>query len=193
MIPNKNTHTKVSKKFDARLNFFKVYFRFLSLFCKNVEFYGESFLHYVFWNNGYHGGASFCFNWFCIRNCKVGNWNCKHECNEASLGHEIAYSWYVFKFVCLLVLVIMAGILSIYGLVIAIILTNRVKYSYENYPLKKCFSHLAAGLTCGLCSLGAGYAIGIVGDNGVRAFSQQPRLFVGMVLILIFAEVCFYF
>lgn len=31
-------------------------------------------------------------------------------------------------------------------------------------------------------------AIGIVGDAGVRAVGQQERLFVGMILILIFAE-----
>ncbi|MGB1604885.1 MAG: hypothetical protein ACPIOQ_69775, partial [Promethearchaeia archaeon] len=34
----------------------------------------------------------------------------------------------------------------------------------------------------------AGMAIGIVGDAGVRATAQQPKLFVGMILILIFAE-----
>ena len=34
-----------------------------------------------------------------------------------------------------------------------------------------------------------GFAIGIVGDAGVRGSGQQPRLFVGMILILIFAEV----
>jgi len=34
-----------------------------------------------------------------------------------------------------------------------------------------------------------GFAIGIVGDAGVRGTAQQPRLFVGMILILIFAEV----
>jgi len=31
-------------------------------------------------------------------------------------------------------------------------------------------------------------AFGIVGDAGVRAAAQQPRLYVGMVLILIFSE-----
>lgn len=36
--------------------------------------------------------------------------------------------------------------------------------------------------------LSAGMAIGIVGDAGVRAVGQQERLFVGMILILIFAE-----
>jgi len=40
----------------------------------------------------------------------------------------------------------------------------------------------------GLSPLAAGLAIGIVGDAGVRANAQQPRLFVGMILILIFAE-----
>jgi V-type H+-transporting ATPase proteolipid subunit len=37
--------------------------------------------------------------------------------------------------------------------------------------------------------LAAGYAVGIVGDAGVRGTAQQPKLFVGMILILIFAEV----
>lgn len=48
---------------------------------------------------------------------------------------------------------------------------------------------LASGLSVGLSGLAAGFAIGIVGDAGVRAIAQQPRLFVGVILILIFAEV----
>ncbi|KAA3682245.1 V-type H+-transporting ATPase 16kDa proteolipid subunit [Paragonimus westermani] len=48
---------------------------------------------------------------------------------------------------------------------------------------------LSAGLSVGVSGLAAGYAIGIVGDEGVRCTSKQPRVFVGMVLILIFAEV----
>jgi len=68
------------------------------------------------------------------------------------------------------------------------------------------FMHLAAGLSVGLTGLAAGYAIGIVGDvvrgpscsmimrvtkkvQGVRSYMQQSRIFVGMVLILIFGEV----
>jgi V-type H+-transporting ATPase 16kDa proteolipid subunit len=36
-------------------------------------------------------------------------------------------------------------------------------------------------LAVGLAGLAAGFAVGIVGDAGVRGTAQQPRLFVGMV------------
>jgi V-type H+-transporting ATPase proteolipid subunit len=69
------------------------------------------------------------------------------------------------------------------------VLKNKVVAASAGYTLWSGFAHLAAGLTCGACGLGAGYAIGIVGDAGVRGTAQQPRLFVGMILILIFSEV----
>jgi len=59
----------------------------------------------------------------------------------------------------------------------------------DQYSLYKAFFHLGAGLAVGLSGLAAGFAIGIVGDAGVRGTAQQPRLYVGMILILIFAEV----
>lgn len=49
--------------------------------------------------------------------------------------------------------------------------------------------HLACGLAVGMSGLAAGYCIGVVGDKGVRAYMEQSRIFVGMVLILIFGEV----
>lgn len=55
--------------------------------------------------------------------------------------------------------------------------------------VNRSFVHLGAGLSVGLSGLAAGFAIGIVGDAGVRGTAQQPKLFVGMILILIFAEV----
>jgi V-type H+-transporting ATPase 16kDa proteolipid subunit len=58
----------------------------------------------------------------------------------------------------------------------------------DKYSAFKGYAHLAAGLSVGLSGLAAGMAIGIVGDSGVRATAQQPKLFVGMILILIFAE-----
>ena len=82
--------------------------------------------------------------------------------------------------------VIMAGILGIYGLIVAVILNQKI--NRENLNNKKAYSHLAAGLCVGLSSLGAGLAIGIGGDAGVRDLGQEDRIFVGMMLILIFAE-----
>merc|ERR1712032_781724 len=82
--------------------------------------------------------------------------------------------------------VIMAGMLGIYGLIVGIMLSGGI--TDTGYTYKKGYAHLGAGLCCGLSSLAAGLAIGIVGDAGVRANAQQPRLFIGMILILIFAE-----
>jgi V-type H+-transporting ATPase proteolipid subunit len=85
--------------------------------------------------------------------------------------------------------VVMAGILGIYGLIIAVLIsTGIVQTADKPYYLFDGFAHLAAGLSVGLAALGAGMAIGVVGDAGVRANAQQPKLFVGMILILIFAE-----
>merc|ERR1711872_643029 len=83
--------------------------------------------------------------------------------------------------------VVMAGIIAIYGLVVAVLIAHGLKST--GYSLFKGFLHLGAGLSVGLSGLAAGFAIGIVGDAGVRGTAQQPRLFVGMILILIFAEV----
>lgn len=84
--------------------------------------------------------------------------------------------------------VVMAGIIAIYGLVISVLIAGVIDVS-ANYSLYKGFVHLGAGLSVGFSGLAAGFAIGIVGDAGVRGTAQQPRLFVGMILILIFAEV----
>jgi len=84
--------------------------------------------------------------------------------------------------------VVMAGIIAIYGVVVAVLIAGQVAPA-PGYSLFNGFVHLGAGLSVGLSGLAAGYAIGIVGDAGVRGTAQQPRLFVGMILILIFAEV----
>merc|ERR1719362_409502 len=82
--------------------------------------------------------------------------------------------------------VVMAGILGIYGLIVSVILQQRV--TATNYTYYLGYKHLASGICCGLSSLAAGIAIGVVGDAGVRALGQQDKIFVGMMLILIFAE-----
>lgn len=85
--------------------------------------------------------------------------------------------------------VVMAGIIAIYGLVVAVLIAGKLDSAASGYSLYYGFVHLGAGLSVGLSGLAAGFAIGIVGDAGVRGTAQQPRLFVGMILILIFAEV----
>ncbi|KAG8272288.1 V-type proton ATPase 16 kDa proteolipid subunit [Homalodisca vitripennis] len=85
--------------------------------------------------------------------------------------------------------VVMAGIIAIYGLVVAVLVAGALELPSAGYTLYKGFLHLGAGLAVGFSGLAAGFAIGIVGDAGVRGTAQQPRLFVGMILILIFAEV----
>ena len=59
--------------------------------------------------------------------------------------------------------VIMAGILGIYGLIVAVILKQNIKQ--ESYTM------FASGLWCGLSSLGAGIAIGIAVNADVRALA----------------------
>ena len=83
--------------------------------------------------------------------------------------------------------VIMAGILGIYGLIVAVILAQKLSAS-GNILMKKGYQYLGSGLCCGLTSFSAGIAIGIGGEAGVRALGQQEKIFVGMMLILIFAE-----
>mmetsp|Transcript_9191 Transcript_9191/g.13803 ORF Transcript_9191/g.13803 Transcript_9191/m.13803 type:complete len:175 (-) Transcript_9191:101-625(-) len=95
--------------------------------------------------------------------------------------------------------VVMAGILGIYGLVVAVLVGSAIEAPQaasngsicangECFKYSDGFRLLASGLCCGISGLGSGMAIGIVGDAGVRAVGQQGLLYVGMILILIFAE-----
>ncbi|KAI6713001.1 hypothetical protein PZA11_007427 [Diplocarpon coronariae] len=89
-----------------------------------------------------------------------------------------------------LIPVVMSGIIAVYSLVIAVLIAGDMgPPPDQNYSLFNGFMHLSCGLSVGLTGLAAGYAIGIVGDMGVRSYMQQSRIFVGMVLILIFGEV----
>lgn len=87
-----------------------------------------------------------------------------------------------------LIPVVMSGILAIYGLVVGVLISGSISPT-EEYTLFNGVMHLACGLSVGFACLSSGYAIGIVGDVGVRKFMHQARLFVGIVLILIFSEV----
>ncbi|KAF5360873.1 hypothetical protein D9756_005014 [Leucocoprinus leucothites] len=86
-----------------------------------------------------------------------------------------------------LIPVVMSGIIAVYGLVVSVLIAGSL--TPNGYALAAGFTHLGAGLACGLTGLSAGYAIGYVGDSCVRAFLNESKVFVTMVLILIFAEV----
>ena len=66
-----------------------------------------------------------------------------------------------------LVPVVMAGILGIYGLIVGVILIPKVKK--ENAGPFQGAKILSSGVCVGMSSMAAGYAIGIVGDTGVRS------------------------
>ena len=112
----------------------------------------------------------------------------------------------------------MAGIIGIYGLVVSVLISSNLKQELPLFTgfvqlgagLSVGLSGLAAGYGCLISCFSSmspihqrnsdprtrsmlthrcRFAIGIVGDAGVRGTAQQPRLFVGMILILIFAEV----
>mmetsp|Transcript_23109 Transcript_23109/g.35420 ORF Transcript_23109/g.35420 Transcript_23109/m.35420 type:complete len:203 (+) Transcript_23109:133-741(+) len=112
--------------------------------------------------------------------------------------------------------VVMAGVLGIYGLIVCVMLNGKMAKPadgtrYTLYSQYSGFAHLAAGLCCGLCSLASGLCIGIAADAGTRALGAQSAmaaswkkmgftgdsggqvnssgdsLFVGIVLIQVFA------
>jgi len=86
-----------------------------------------------------------------------------------------------------LIPVVMSGIIAVYGLVVAVLISGGLNAT--DYSLFAGFVHLGAGLACGFTGLAAGYAIGFVGDSCVRAYVYESKMFVSMVLILIFGEV----
>ena len=93
-----------------------------------------------------------------------------------------------------LIPVVMAGVIGIYGLIVAVIISTNVEApSNQNfqprYSLFTGFGQFFAGVTIGLSGLAAGVCVGVVGDAGVRGFGQEPKLFVGKFTTL--SDFCF--
>ena len=81
----------------------------------------------------------------------------------------------------------MAGILSIYGMIIAIITYNNVK-SDQKCDVAYGYKLFAGGLIVGLSAFASGLAIGYAGDQLVSAYARTDKVFVALVLVMIFAE-----
>ncbi|KAI6140607.1 V-type ATPase [Pisolithus tinctorius] len=77
--------------------------------------------------------------------------------------------------------VIMAGIIAVRLSLVLLAISHSPVTRFTALA----FIDLGAGLSVGLSGLAAGFAIGIVGDAGVRGTAQQPRLFVGMVCLIV--------
>ena len=70
--------------------------------------------------------------------------------------------------------VVMAGVLGIYGLIVAVIIQGGItapdiSTGQTQYSQYKGWASLAGGLCAGLSSLASGFAIGIAADVGTRA------------------------
>ena len=85
--------------------------------------------------------------------------------------------------------IIMAGILSIYGLIISVLFSQKVVATGDEITACAPMLFFFAGALTGLSNVAAGYAIGIVGEQGVKFYAINEQIFVALILILIFSEV----
>lgn len=131
-------------------------------------------------------------SWICLRNSEEWCGYLVNGCVEARTYHQIMpsnyYGWYL-------------GFVRSYHISHPVTKKYVIQFDFSLHILFCClvkndgkysyylgYQHLAAGLCCGLSSLSAGLAIGITGDAGVRANAQQDKVYVGMLLMQIFAE-----
>ena len=78
-----------------------------------------------------------------------------------------------------LVAIIMAGVLGIYGLIVAILIAGGVvgpENGLNQYSQYTGYAHLAAGLCCGLSCLAGGGCIGIIGEVGVLSTGLRAEI-----------------
>ena len=87
-----------------------------------------------------------------------------------------------------LVPIIMAGILGIYGMIVSVLIANKVDEVTGADAGEIGYKLFWSGLCTGMSALASGLAIGVAGEAGVKAYAQTEDIFVGMVLVLIFSE-----
>lgn len=75
--------------------------------------------------------------------------------------------------------IVMAGVLGIYGLIVSVIITQAISPpvagSSNTYSAYNGYTHLAAGLCCGLSCLAAGGTIGVIGEVGTKGFGLKAE------------------
>lgn len=117
------------------------------------------------------------------------------------LSGEPQCSWNDSNLSLLFCSVIFCEATAIYGVIVAIILTNKAKLpqdgvptdpvAYENYMNLARFAGYAtlwSGMSVGFSNLGSGICVGVAGSNCAIADAQDASLFVKVLIIEIFGS-----
>jgi V-type H+-transporting ATPase 16kDa proteolipid subunit len=90
------------------------------------------------------------------------------------------------SFIISMIPIIIAGVLAIYGLIYSIIVLSAV--TVPDYSADRGYAHFVGGLTVGLCCLGSGIAVGVVGKQGLRSISKNQSTTLQVIINLIYCE-----